>query len=111
MAMSKLATNPTDTEDNMNNQISQAMALIKNEHMINLDRRNVKSWENRISIILDNFIDEPSFLCPEGPTPSSNEKICCGILIYSLPEEIQSKENTYNCERLSMIPLGNYTML
>ncbi|MBW0463119.1 hypothetical protein O181_002834 [Austropuccinia psidii MF-1] len=71
--------------------ISQAMAMIKDEHVLKLDGSNFKSWEMRISIILDDFIDDPSFLYREGPTLSSDEKICQGILIHSLPEAIQSK--------------------
>ncbi|MBW0511334.1 hypothetical protein O181_051049 [Austropuccinia psidii MF-1] len=71
--------------------ISQATALIKTEHMLKLDGSNFKSWENRLSIILDDFIDNTLFLHREGPTLSSDEKICPRILIYSLPEEIQSE--------------------
>ncbi|MBW0460388.1 hypothetical protein O181_000103 [Austropuccinia psidii MF-1] len=43
----------------------------------------------RLSIILDDFIDDPSFLHREGPTLSSDEKICRGIILHSLPEAIQ----------------------
>ncbi|MBW0513754.1 hypothetical protein O181_053469 [Austropuccinia psidii MF-1] len=71
--------------------ISQATAMIKDEHMLKLDGSNFKSWEMRISIILEDFIDDPSFLHRKGPTLSSDEKICRGILIHSLPEEIQSE--------------------
>ncbi|MBW0510218.1 hypothetical protein O181_049933 [Austropuccinia psidii MF-1] len=70
MSTKKLTPNPAESEPNANNRlsqirttISQATALIKNEHMLKLD----------------------------GPTISSDDKICHGILIYSLPEAIQSK--------------------
>ncbi|MBW0494404.1 hypothetical protein O181_034119 [Austropuccinia psidii MF-1] len=98
MLTQKAQMNPIEPENNTYEQISrirttisQATALIKNEHMLKLDGSNFKSWENRLSIILDNFIDDASFLHREGPTLSSDEKICRGILIYSLPEEIQSE--------------------
>ncbi|MBW0534034.1 hypothetical protein O181_073749 [Austropuccinia psidii MF-1] len=98
MLTQKTQMNPGESEHNTNERISrirttisQATALIKNEHMLKLDSSNFKLWENRLSIILDNFIDDASFLHREGPTLSSDEKICRGILIYSLPEEIQSE--------------------
>ncbi|MBW0521896.1 hypothetical protein O181_061611 [Austropuccinia psidii MF-1] len=65
--------------------------MIKDKHMLKLDRSNFKYWEMRISIILDYFIDDPAFLHHKGPTLSSDERICQGILINSLPEAIQSE--------------------
>ncbi|MBW0492679.1 hypothetical protein O181_032394 [Austropuccinia psidii MF-1] len=98
MSTTKPAPNPAESETNVNHRlsrvwttISQARALIKSEHILKLDGRNFKSWKNRISIILDNFIDDTNFLHREGLTLSSDEKICGGILIYSLPETIQSE--------------------
>ncbi|MBW0496890.1 hypothetical protein O181_036605 [Austropuccinia psidii MF-1] len=98
MSTVKPALNTTESEHSMKNRlskirttISQATALIKNEHILKLDGSNFTSWENRISIILDGFIDNPEFLHCEGPTLSSDKKICRGILIYSLPEAIQSE--------------------
>ncbi|MBW0538303.1 hypothetical protein O181_078018 [Austropuccinia psidii MF-1] len=98
MSTPKAPINPIEPEHNIYERIScirttisQATALIKTEHMLKLDGRNFESWESRLSIILDGFIDDTSFLHHEGPTLSSNEKICRRILIYSLPEEIQSE--------------------
>ncbi|MBW0529803.1 hypothetical protein O181_069518 [Austropuccinia psidii MF-1] len=98
MSTAKPTLNPAELEPNTSDRlsriqmtISQATALIKNEHILKLDGSNFNSWENKISIILDDFIDDPDFLHCEGPTLSSNEKICRGVLIYSLPEAIQSE--------------------
>ncbi|MBW0527669.1 hypothetical protein O181_067384 [Austropuccinia psidii MF-1] len=95
MSTTKPPINPSESEPSANDRLSrirttmlQATALIRNEHILKLDGSNFKSWENRISIILDDFIDDPDFLHREGPTLSSDEKICRGILIYSLPEAI-----------------------
>ncbi|MBW0498960.1 hypothetical protein O181_038675 [Austropuccinia psidii MF-1] len=98
MSTPKAPINPIEPEHNtyeriscIRTTISQATALIKTEHMLKLDGSNFKSWESRLSIILDGFIDDASFLHCKGSTLSRNEKICCGILIYSLPKEIQSE--------------------
>ncbi|MBW0564840.1 hypothetical protein O181_104555, partial [Austropuccinia psidii MF-1] len=87
MSTTKPPINPSESEPSANDRlsrirttISQATALIKNEHILKLDGSNFKSWENKISIILDDFINNPDFLHREGPTLSSDEEICRGQL-------------------------------
>ncbi|MBW0476311.1 hypothetical protein O181_016026 [Austropuccinia psidii MF-1] len=71
--------------------ISQATPLLQHEHSLKTDGSNFASWEHHISILLDNFIEDSSYLHWTSASSPLADRICRAIIILSLPESIQAE--------------------
>ncbi|MBW0515052.1 hypothetical protein O181_054767 [Austropuccinia psidii MF-1] len=70
--------------------ILQATPLLRHEHSLKTDGSNFASWEHHISILLDNFIEDASYLHQTSASSLVADCICCAIVILSLPKSIQA---------------------
>ncbi|MBW0549640.1 hypothetical protein O181_089355 [Austropuccinia psidii MF-1] len=84
------ATFTIDELKSIRTTISQATPLLRHEHSLKTDGSNFASWEHHISILLNNFIEDASYLHWTSASSPVADCICHAIIILSLPESIQA---------------------
>ncbi|MBW0553883.1 hypothetical protein O181_093598 [Austropuccinia psidii MF-1] len=69
--------------------IDQGISMIKQEYVLCVDGSNFPTWERRLRLIFDNYLQDPMYL-QQGKLGDDRTKcICCAILLSSLPDCIQ----------------------
>ncbi|MBW0484103.1 hypothetical protein O181_023818 [Austropuccinia psidii MF-1] len=69
--------------------IDQGINMIKNEHLLCIDDSNFPTWEHRLQLIFDNYLQDPMYLQQSILGKDRTEHIFHDILLSSFPDSIK----------------------
>ncbi|MBW0476803.1 hypothetical protein O181_016518 [Austropuccinia psidii MF-1] len=69
--------------------IDRGINMIKPEHILRIDGSNFQSWERRLRLIFDTYLQDPLYLQRGDVSDTKHERFCRAILLSSVPDPIQ----------------------
>ncbi|MBW0489460.1 hypothetical protein O181_029175 [Austropuccinia psidii MF-1] len=69
--------------------IDRGINMIKPKHILRIDGSNFQSWERRLRLIFDTYLQDPLYLQRGDVSDNKHERFCRAILLSSVPDPIQ----------------------
>ncbi|MBW0496924.1 hypothetical protein O181_036639 [Austropuccinia psidii MF-1] len=90
-ASTSMVETKTMSEPNKDSKIAidRGISMLKPEHILRIDGSNFQTWERRLRLIFDTYLEDPLYLQRDDISDGKHERFCRAILLSSVPDPIQ----------------------